>query len=181
MTRFEELCEAFRQYRADGVAYRDRSLSFITQLLTGFERYLGAPPGRVRFLPPESPESNATYNPAGAAKLGEDGRWVVNVRLTLTEGNGVYPELPLLFRFRVLVELDKFTVRLGDSNRTHTIPDGADLTLLEPIYEEAYRRASEYLTLGLQRFLDEAGKDAPREIGFTAGLNLKERSSGCCS
>lgn len=171
-TKYEDLCEAFRQSHVDGTAYYQRSVSFIARLLTGFQSYLGAPPERVAFLPPEPHDStpNTVYTAMGAPKLGQDGWWVACVRLTLSQGKGVYPEAPVLFQFRVLAETNKFAVRLGDSDRTHTVSNGADATALEPIYEQAYDLANEYFTSGLQRFLDQSVKAAAaRKIGFTTG------------
>src|ERR1035437_3990020 len=159
MTKYEELCEALQQSTKDSMKYREKSMLFVGGLLTGFVSYIGAPPDRVKYLPPEPRDPNTIYTPAGAVKLQEDGWWEAYVQLTL-----VYPELKALFLFRTRIEADTFTVRVGDSERTHAVLDG-DATALEPIYEEAFTGAKEYFTGGLQRFLDEVTKPAaPRKI-----------------
>jgi len=165
MTKYEELCGAFHQCYSEDVTYRERSVFFVARVLTGFASYIGAPAGRVSFLPPEQKDSDATYTPQGAAELEEDGWWAANVRLTLTQGEGIFPELPVVFQFRVLAGPDKFTVRLGDSDLTHTMCEG-DAAALEPVYEEAHRRAKEYFATRFQRFVDEANQNTPRKIGF---------------
>jgi hypothetical protein len=102
----------------------------------------------------------------GAAKWEGNGWWVAYVQLTLTQGNGIYPQLAVLFQFRVRVGLDNFTVQLGDSDRTHTISDGANATALETVYDEAYQRAKQYFTPRSQRFVEKANQDSPQKIGF---------------
>ena len=122
----------------------------------------------MRFLPPEPRDPDAIYTAMGTSKLEKDGWWVAYVQLTLARGEGVYPQVHALFQFRVRVEPDNFTVRIGDSDRCHTTTDG-DAAALEAVYKEACERAKEYFTSGLQRFLDEtddSGKTTLR-IGFT--------------
>ena len=167
MTKYEELCKAFGQSSDDWNAYRDRSIFFVTRMLTGFVSYIGAPSDQVRFLPPEPRDdsSGMTYSPAGAAKLEKDGWWVAYTRLTLTVGEGMYPRVAALIKFCVRVEPDKFTVRLGDSTRFHTILDG-DGNALEAVYQEACEVSKAYFTSGLQRFLDEIINNDSRKIGF---------------
>jgi len=167
MTKYEELCEAFRQSSVDGSAYHVRSIEIIAQILTGFVSYVGAPPDRARFLPPEPRDANAIYTPAGAASLQDDGWWLAYIQLTLTQGKNRYPEINALFQFRVQVAAEQYTVRIGDSNQSHIIRDGAKAAALEPIFQEAFERAKKYFSFGLQRFLDEGSKEtAPRKIGF---------------
>ena len=95
----------------------------------------------------------------------KDGWWVAYTRLTLSVGEGVYPRLNALIKFCVRVEPDKFTVRVGDSARFHTILDG-DAAALETVYQEACETSKAYFTSGLQRFLDEITNDDSRKIGF---------------
>jgi hypothetical protein len=169
MSQYQELCGAFAQSADDWNGYRQRSIVFVGNLLAGFVSYLGAPDDRVKFLPPEPRDPDTIYSAMGAAKLEEDGWWVAYVQLTLTRGEGVYPQLPVLFKFGVRVEPDSFAVRIGDSYRRHLIKDG-DAAALEAAYQEAQARAKDYFTSGLQRFLDETGKDdqgkTSRKIGF---------------
>ena len=173
MTLYEELCGAFGQSADDWNAYHERSIRFVAKLLTGFVSYLGAPlprgskDDRVRFLPPEPWDPDAMYTAMRAAKLEKDGWWVAYVQLTLARGEGVYPQVHALFQFRVRVEPDTFTVRVGDSDRCHTTTD-EDATTLESAYKEACERAKDYFIAGLQRFLDETDDSGKtRKIGFT--------------
>ena len=77
----------------------------------------------------------------------------------------MYPRVAALIKFCVRVEPDKFTVRLGDSTRFHTILDG-DGNALEAVYQEACEVSKAYFTSGLQRFLDEIINNDSRKIGF---------------
>jgi hypothetical protein len=87
------------------------------------------------------------------------------MRLTVSQGEGVFPEVPVLFKFRFLVGPDKIAVRLGDIGQTHVVPEGADAKALEPFYEEASGQTRDYSPLGLRRFIDEGTKAGPRKIG----------------
>src|SRR4051812_23851871 len=115
MTKYEDLCGAFRQSQIDGTAYHIRSIEFVARVLTGFVSHFGVPSGKVAFLPPEPRDPKAAYYATGAPKLQPDGWWVAYVRMTLSQGPGVYPELPILFQVRALVDTDRILVRLGDS------------------------------------------------------------------
>jgi hypothetical protein len=169
MTRYEELCDAFRQYGDDWTAYDLRARTFIGRLLAEFVTYINAPADQVRFLPPErdpADSENTRYSAIGAARLKNDGWWTASVQVVLTRGQGVYPEIKALLVFHTRVDPDTFTVRIGDSEQTHTISNSDHTTALQPIYKEAYERTKEYFTFGLQRFLDAASKKSERHIGF---------------
>ncbi len=165
MSRYDEICSAFKQSREDWTAYRERANAITARVLTGFVSYLGAPEDRVKYLPPEPRDPKALYGPMIVATMENDGWWVSFVQLTVAAGKNVYRQMGTLFQFRILVEQDSFTVRLGDSKRSHKIADGDDVAL-QPVYEDAFEAAKRYFTAGVTRFIDEATKKNNATIGF---------------
>lgn len=165
MSRYDELCNAYKKYSDDRFAYADRSRDFITKLVDEFNSFLDAPTNRVRFFPPEGGTGDQLYSPAGAATPGEDGWWRIIVQVTLSQGPNIIPELNARMLFQVRTELDKFLVQIGDSKVQHAVTVGSP-NEMQPIFNEAFKRSQEYLNSGLQRFLDETGSDGTRKIGF---------------
>jgi hypothetical protein len=165
MSRYEELCNAYKKYDDDRIAYLDRSRMFITNLVNGFVRFLDAPENRIRFVPPEGDEGDKRYSPMGAATPGEDGWWSIFVQVTLSRGQGIFPELHARMLFKVRTEPDKFLVQIGDSKSHHVVTAGSH-DELQPIFNEAFHRSQEYLNSRLQRFLDETASDVGGKIGF---------------
>lgn len=165
MSKYEQLCDAYRKYNDDRLAYADRSRNFITKLVDEFNSFLDAPKDRVRFCPPEVDTGVQLYSPYGAATPGEDGWWRIIVQVTLSQGPNIFPELNARMLFKVRTELDKFLVQIGDSKLQHAVTVGTS-DEMQPIFNEAFKRSQEYLNSGLQRFLDETDRDGVRKIGF---------------
>jgi len=165
MSRYEELCNSYKKYDDDRTAYTDRSRMFITKLVDGFVLFLGAPADRIRFFPPEGGKSDQQYSPIGAATPGEDGWWSIFVQVTLSRGQGIFPELHARMLFKVRTEPDKFLVQIGDSKLQHVVTVES-VAEMQPIFNEAFNRSQEYLNSGVQRFLDETDSNRVGKIGF---------------
>jgi hypothetical protein len=165
MSRYDELCNAYKKYSDDRLAYADRSRDFITKLVDEFSSFLDAPINRVRFFPPEGDTGDHLYSPYGAATPGEDGWWRIIVQVTLLQGPNIFPELNARMLFKVRTELDKFLVQIGDSKLQHAVTVGNPAEM-QPIFDEAFKRSQEYFNSGLQRFLDETDSNGVRKIGF---------------
>ena len=165
MSRYEELCNAYKKYSDDRIAFVERSKNFITKLVNEFLSFLDAPENQVRFFPPEADTDDQVYSPDGAATLGEDGWWRIIVQVTLTQGPNVFHKLNARMLFKVRTEPDKFVVQIGDSKSQHVVSVGSP-DEMQPIFNETFNRSQEYLNSGLQRFLDETDSDRPRKIGY---------------
>lgn len=166
MSKYEELCNAYKKYDDDRIVYRDRSRMFITKLVDGFILFLDAPKDRIRFFPPEGDKDDQLLNPIGAATLGEDGWWSIFVQVTLSRGQGIFPELRARMLFKVRTEPDKFVVQIGDSKRQHVVTVGSP-DEMQPIFNEAFNRSQEYFSSVLRHFLDETDSNRVGKIGFT--------------
>jgi hypothetical protein len=167
MSRYEELCNAYKKYSADRFAYLDRSRIFITKLVDEFVVFLDAPVNRIRFFPPEGDKSDQLYTPIGAATPGEDGWWRIIVQVTLSQGPNTVNELNARMLFKVRTEPDKFLVQIGDSKSQHVVTVGSP-DEMQPIFNEAFNRSQEYLNSHVQRFLDETASNGVGKIGFVS-------------
>jgi hypothetical protein len=165
MNRYEQLCNAYKKYDDDRIAYTHRSRDFITKLVVEFSSFLDAPTNRIRFFPPEVDKDDRVYPPMGAATPGEDGWWRILVQVTLSRGPNIFPELRARMLFKVRTEPDKFLIQIGDSNLQHTVTVGSP-DEMQPIFDEAFTRSQDYLNSGIQRFLDETDSNGVRKIGF---------------
>jgi hypothetical protein len=133
MSRYEELCNAYKKYDDDRFAHIDRSRMFITKLVDEFVLFLGAPADRIRYFPPECDKGDQQYSPIGAATPGEDGWWSIFVQVTLSRGQGIFPELHARMLFKVRTEPDKFSVQIGDSKSRHVVSVGSP-DEMQPIF-----------------------------------------------
>jgi hypothetical protein len=50
MSRYEELCNAYKKYSDDRIAFVERSKNFITKFVNEFLSFLDAPENQVRFF-----------------------------------------------------------------------------------------------------------------------------------
>jgi len=160
MTRYEELNNAAQQLVDNFADNRRQALSFFDQLHKGLISYLGidAP---MRVLPPEPRDPSTRYTPPTALTAQDDDSWVIFLVLPLLVQKGQISQLDVYIQFSIRVESNKVLVRVDESKRAHTVPNGNGAEL-EPVYQEVFETAK-----ALVKKTFEAVKTS--QIGFTPG------------
>jgi hypothetical protein len=159
VSRFDELCQANNRYQTERNDYRDRSIEALAKIISGFATYIEAPRESIKYLPSMGCDDSVSYSPQGAVRYEENGWWIAYVSL-------IRPTVHCAFCFRLRNEVDRYKVRIGDSEKVHDLA-ALEPGIMNPIWEEAFLRSKEYLTNANRRFVDETG-DAKesRRIGF---------------
>jgi hypothetical protein len=159
MSKFQELSQVVDECRREGMKYHHRSLDAMGKILDGFVEYLEAPQEAVRFFPyGENTDKEPPYTALGAAKINNDGWWDSALTLLI---NGIR----LIFRFRLRTDIDKFQVRVGDSDKRHAFVSPTP-EALAPVWDEAFERATLYLQTALPRRIDATSSKQATKIGF---------------
>src|SRR5690349_5326877 len=92
MSRFEELCAAYGEFRSRAIAERDGCWNFAIYLMAELKDYLGYP-GDFQFEPVKSkPATGMTYSLPGAMEVDERGSWHLGVLITIYEAPNRFPQ-----------------------------------------------------------------------------------------
>jgi len=123
MSKFEELCSAYKQAVDAWWAYRDEALQFAQMLITRYLTYLEIPLCDWRFVPVEQdPESTRTYNCLEAMHLSPDMLWHLGLQIAVYGAPNEYPRqrltMHLLFR---KAAPQTFLVKIAANDPGHTI------------------------------------------------------------
>ena len=100
MSKFEELCSAYKEYREGLSDVRMASFQFGTKLAYGYIEYLGASDEDFRLEPLNKvADKNFTYTVPGAMHLDDDAYWHLGFSLTLHISRNTYPKQNLIIDF----------------------------------------------------------------------------------
>lgn len=100
MSRFDELCNVYKEYR-DGLSdFRMASFQFGRRLIGGYVKYLGASDMDYKVKPlNKEPEPNMKYSTPGAMHLDDDAYWHLGFFLTIHIDKNTYPKQELRIEF----------------------------------------------------------------------------------
>ncbi|MEG5965752.1 MULTISPECIES: hypothetical protein [Enterobacter cloacae complex] len=136
MSKFDELCAAYKNFRSEYSSVREDAISFSGWLVAQYLSYLGIDHSSpaFRLIPLVGEEKvNSTYSPFGATHLGDDGYWCMGIRLTIYEQKNMHPQLPLQIGIKFLRNIDSsHTVGLLGSDSTFKVSrddDGRELNV----------------------------------------------------
>lgn len=165
MTKFDELCSAYKKSRENYFSFRDDGFEFARELMSRYKAFLGVPSDYFHFLPTDQPvKPGTTYSIFGAIHLNDDTYWRLGLRLTLFSAPNEYPQQPVLviFRFKKTDE-KKYQVKISEEDLGHEISCGNE-TEFKAFFEFLQQQIVAHFEAGLQEFLEQS---APlRTIGF---------------
>jgi hypothetical protein len=141
-SRYEQLCDALVQARAERVARRDECFAFIERLVQGLIDHLAIPSDLMRLAPPIGVPGDDPLTVGAASTLGEDGYWQTGLHLTIGGQAFGSPSLVVALVLHVKKKDGVFLFKLA--------PDGPTLK----ISEEPDADASEAHDFIFQQLLD---------------------------
>ena len=161
MSRFEELCAAFKASQDEFSDYQRRSLDFAEKLFTGLWEYLQIPSKNYHYFSlGEEREPGAYFSLAGVVKLGNDGYWNLGFDVTVHEGETL-SSLTMIFEVRFKQEDGKFHLRIGSEDSGRKIDPHSDSD-----FEEFY----EFFFTAIREYVEAIGRpweaEKPRPLGF---------------
>lgn len=168
MSKFDELCGAYKTSREKYFAYRDESYSFAQALVGGYINYLEVPKEQFKFIPlDKDPEKNTTYTLLGAIHLADDAHWHLGFQIILYSEPNAQPQQPVLIKFMFKKVGDRvFNVKISEDDSGHEI-DASSNSDFEGFFDFLQRQIKNHFENSLQDFLEES---APlRTIGFIQG------------
>lgn len=165
MTKFDELCAAYKTSRETYFAYRNDGFKFAMELMSRYKEFLGVQSEYFRFVPAdETPKPDTTYTIPGAIHLNDDTYWHLGLLLTLFTAPSEYPQQPVLIVFRFKqISGKKYQLKISEEDTGHEITCG-DESQFNMFFEFLQAQIVVHFENGLQEFLEQS---APlRTIGF---------------
>lgn len=165
MTRFDELCFAYRTSREKFFSYREDGFMFAGDLVSRYQKFLGVTNDCFVFVPTDKPaKPETTYTLFGAIHLNDDTYWHLGLQFTLFTAPNAYPQQPVLivFRFKKIGE-KKYHVKISEEDSGHEITCGNEAEF-NAFFDFLQQQIVAHFEDGLQEFLEQS---APlRTIGF---------------
>lgn len=168
MTKFEELCAAFKSSRDEYIAYRDACWDFAAHFLNGLISYLDLPGQTVSFIPLNDRDPTKNYTLPGAMQLDDDTFWHLGFGMTIYEAPGVFPQKIMMIPIRFKILGDNVTMILSDNDQEIRFPI-ADQTKPQEIYKMIFDSLRDFFIAGLDRFLNSSTTRGT--IGFVMTTN----------
>jgi hypothetical protein len=111
MSKFDELCLAFKEGRDAAIKDRDAAWDFQARFVNGFKRYLDYS-DPFTFQPVISqPKPNSQYSPPGTLEIGEDGFWHFGFVITVYAAKNEFPQFRGLIHLSFRCSADSVVVR----------------------------------------------------------------------
>jgi hypothetical protein len=164
MTKFLEMCEAYKSSRRKYFDYQQRCIGYLSKLGLGFVEYCSVPEDQYKFLPlNEDVKPNMKYTIFGATHLDKDTFWHLGLLLTLYEAPNVHPQQSILIRICVKELNGKVFVKIGSEGKTIEI-ELANGQQCAAFFDDIITQINDSFQNELQSFLE---RSSPlKRIGF---------------
>lgn len=171
MSKFDELCNAYRDLRSEYSAVRSDAIDFSSLLVVEYLRYLNLDSSSTTYkLYPLEGEikANSTYTPFGATHLGNDGYWHLGFALTVYTEPNTYPKQPFTIHFRYIRNEDgSHQLGVVDLGPDHKISAEGNQGDFDVVFNMIQQNILEYFTHSTD-FLKGKERKFP-SIGFIQG------------
>ncbi|MCZ3467590.1 hypothetical protein LRS20_01550 [Klebsiella pneumoniae] len=165
MSKFEEICAAYKVSRDNFHAYRNRSMDFALGLGNKYIQYLGIASENFRWVPPSEPSTEKSgFTIPGAMVLDDDTYWHMGLKIKIFTAPNVFPQQELLIVFKFKEKEEKvFEVMIDGVNNKHDIETYSDAS-----YTVFFNHLQKVILAMYQDDLDDflASQQEKRTIGF---------------
>lgn len=165
MSKFQEICAAYKISRDNYHAYRDRSMDFAVRLGQGYIRYLGISSENYKWVPAtDTSTEKEGFTIPGSMHLNDDTYWHLGLKIKIFTAPNVFPQQELLIIFKFKEKKEKvFEVMIDNIDKKYEIETCSDASFtvffnhLQKVILAMYQD-------GLDNFL--ASQQEDRKIGF---------------
>ncbi len=165
MSKFEEICAAYKVSRDNFHDYRNRSMDFALGLGNKYIQYLGIASENFRWVPPSEPSTEESgFTIPGAMVLDDDTYWHMGLKIKIFTAPNVFPQQELLIVFKFKEKEEKvFEVMIDGVNKKHDIETYSDAS-----YTVFFNHLQKVILAMYQDDLDDflASQQEKRTIGF---------------
>ncbi|ATM05101.1 hypothetical protein [Raoultella planticola] len=165
MSKFEEICAAYKVSRDNFHAYRNRSMDFALSLGHKYIQYLGITKENFRWVPEQdSSTEKEGFTIPGAMHLDDDTYWHLGLKIKIFTAPNVFPQQELLIIFKFKEKEEKvFEVMIDNVDKKHDIEIWIDAS-----YTVFFNHLQEVILAMYQDGLDNflASQQENRKIGF---------------
>jgi len=171
MTKFEALCETYKNARSEFKNYRDDCHHFAYDLWKGVIEYFQIPFSQLSYFKlNEEGEYESIPAPLfNTMFLRPNSYWECAFGINVYEGKDVFPQETIILGMLFKKNKDnKFLVKLIEYEEEFEIVEGNQADY-QKFYDYLFNQMSKSYTSGLQTFLDQ--DVTQRNIGFRLGQN----------
>lgn len=165
MTKFEEICAAYKVSQDNFHDYRTRSMNFALSLGHKYIQYLGIAKQNFRWVPEQdSSTEKEGFTIPGAMHLDDDTHWHLGLKIKIFTAPNVFPqqELLIVFKFKEK-EAKVFEVMVDGVDKKYDIETYSDAS-----YTVFFNHLQDVILAQYQDDLDNflASQKENRTIGF---------------
>lgn len=166
MTKFEELCSAYKKAQTEFKQYKDDCHDFAIDLWNNITSYFQIPTSQLTLYKiNEDGEYEATAPPMiNALSLWPDAYWQVGFGITLFESKDTYPQETIIIGLRLKRDTENnYFARLNGSDQEFQI-DRKNQNDYQKFFDFLFKEIQKSYCTGLQTFIDQ--DTTIRKIGF---------------
>jgi hypothetical protein len=165
MSKFEEICAAYKDSKENFNSYRKESMGFAISLGRKYLQYLGVETNHFRWVPESKQDDKSTnFTIPGAMHLDDDTYWHLGLKLRVYSAKNVMPQQDvfIVFMFKKIADCE-YAIKVRAEDTPHIIETDKDTsytvffnhlqTLILDIYKD-----------DLTNFLES--EKSSRRIGF---------------
>lgn len=166
MTKFEELCAAYKKAQSEFKQYKDDCHDFAADLWNKVALYFQIPTSQLTLYNiDEEGEYQATAPPIiNALSLWPDAYWQIGFGITLFEKKDTYPQETIIIGLGLKRDLENnYFVRLKGSDQEFQIDRKSEADF-NKFFDYLFKEVQKSYSTGLQTFIDQ--DTTFRKIGF---------------
>ncbi|HIE4801236.1 TPA: hypothetical protein ACXNDR_003952 [Serratia marcescens] len=165
MSKFEEICSAYKVSKENFNSYRRESMSFAVSLGQKYVQYLGVDADHFWWVPEaEQDKANTNFTIPGAMHLDDDTYWHLGLKLRIYSARNVMPQQDvfIVFMFKKVADCE-FAIKVRADDTPHIIETDKD-----PSYEVFFNHLQELILDIYKNDLDDflQSEKPSRRIGF---------------
>lgn len=128
MSKFEEICAAYKVSKENFNSYRKESMDFAGILGRKYIQYLGVDADHFRWVPEAKQDSTGNnFTIPGAMHLDDDTYWHLGLKLRVYSARNVMPQQDvfIVFMFKKVAD-GEFAIKVRADDKPHTIETDKD-------------------------------------------------------
>ena len=164
MSKYNDLCEIYRQSRDKYFDFEKESIEFAEHLVEQMVKYFSVPAGLSKIFPTIGEANPALiYSVREAMRMGPDTFWYLGMGIELQcKDCPDTPDQPVLINLAFRKDGGAFIVKISDKDQGHRV--NADLSNASDFFDHLFNSVRDLLQANINRYL--AKKPVNCQIGF---------------